>query len=387
MNSHSPQPMALSEFAIAPQPAPQPQAVAQATPHGVLDLGSLGVLDPLLADDRVHDILVNSTHGIYVDVNGQLEDSGLRFQTQEELMAVAEKIMNAVGQRWSEDIPMIDTRLPDGSRVNMVAPPMAVDGLSISIRKFPKNIISLDTMVQRGQITEQMKTFLHHCIEKRLNVIVAGGTGTGKTTVLNALSGSIGARERIVTIEDSAEMRIQVPHVVRLEVKTKKSAEGGECSFAIRDLVKNALRMRPDRIVVGETRGAEAFDMLQAMNTGHEGSMTTLHANSPREALSRLETMITLAAPQLPVRMVRTQIGSSVNLIIQMVRLKDGQRRIERICEIAGMEGEMIIMQDLIVFTPPNGTTPGAYKWVAGSSRNQIVTDAARAAGFLRSFG
>lgn len=387
MNQPSSQPMALSEFARTPTPTASTAPTALATPQGIRDLGSLGPLDALLGDDRVHDILVNSTHGIYVDVDGQLEDSGLRFTSQDELMAVAEKIMGAVGQRWSPDIPMIDTRLPDGSRVNMVAPPMAVDGLSISIRKFPNTVITLDTMVQRGQITDQMKTFLHTCIEKRLNVIVAGGTGTGKTTVLNALSGSIGKKERVVTIEDSAEMRIQVPHVVRLEVKTKKSAEGGECNFAIRDLVKNALRMRPDRIIVGETRGAEAFDMLQAMNTGHEGSMTTLHANSPREALSRLETMITLAAPQLPVRMVRTQIGASVNLIIQMVRLKDGQRRIERICEIAGMEGEMIIMQDLITFNHPSGQNPGVYKWVAGSSRNPIVTEAARAAGFLRTFG
>jgi pilus assembly protein CpaF len=376
--------------ATSPFVSPQPVAVtpthAPVNLHGHQALGSLGPLDRLLEDERVQDILVNGTHSIFVDINGQLEDSGVRFDSHEALMDAAHNIMAAVGQRWSEDIPMIDTRLPDGSRVNMVAPPMAVDGLSISIRKFPKSIITLQEMVQREQITQQMLTFLHACVEKRLNIIVSGGTGTGKTTIINALSGSIGPKERIVTIEDSAEMRLQSQHVVRLEVKTKRSASGAQDSFAIRDLVKNALRMRPDRIVVGETRGAEAFDMLQAMNTGHEGSMTTLHANSPREALSRLETMITLAAPQLPVRLVRQQIAASVNLIFQMVRLKDGQRRIERVCEIAGMEGEMIVMQDLIVFTP-NGTNAGSYKWTAGSSRNPIVTEAARAAGFLRSFG
>lgn len=348
------------------------------------EMPSLGILDALIRDQAIGDILVNGVGSIYVDKGGMLVDSGLRFHTHEEVWEVAERIVRSVGQSLSPDRPMLDTRLPDGSRVNIVAPPMSVDGVSISIRKFPSRQITLKSMVEMGQLTSELMGFLSECVRTRLNIIICGGTGSGKTTLLNALSSSISVDERIVTIEDSAELRLQQPHVVRLEARIAASEEKAHQEVSIRDLVKNALRMRPDRIVVGESRGEEALDVLQAMNTGHDGSMTTLHANSPRDALSRLETMVAMAMPQLPLRLVRQQIASTVNLIINMARCKDGVRRIMHISEISGMEGEVIIMQDLVVYTEATSDHPGQFRWANNSPRNLLVTDAARMAGMMR---
>lgn len=384
------QPVQVAYEAVQPAPAaPAPvDYAAQRAPAapGVVKMPDLGILNQLIADERVHDILVNGTKNIYVDMLGQLQDTGLKFNTNQEVNNIAERIMGAIGHKWDETRPIIDTRLPDGSRVNIVGMPMAVDGVSISIRKFPAHHITLDSMAERGTITREIAEFLKLCAARRLNVIVAGGTGSGKTTMLNALSAAISPKERIVTVEDSAELRLQQPHVVRLEAKPPASPEMPHTAVTIRDLVKNALRMRPDRILVGESRGAEAFDVLQAMNTGHDGSMTSLHANSPREAVTRLETMVSIAMPQLAIRMVRQQIAGTVHLMIQMARSKDGTRRITHIAEIAGMEGEVIVMQDLIVWQDGANGTPGQYKWVAGSPRNQQITDAARTVGMLKTF-
>ena len=348
------------------------------------EMPHLGILDALIKDEKVGDILVNGIGTIYIDKNGKLIDSGIRFETHEQVWAIAETIVKSVGQTLSVDRPMVDTRLPDGSRVNIIAPPMAVDGVSISIRKFPARQITLEAMVKAGQLTPELAIFLSECVHKRLNIVISGGTGSGKTTLLNALSAAISSDERIVTIEDSAELRLQQPHVVRLESRIAASESKAHQEVSIRDLVKNALRMRPDRIVVGESRGEEAMDMLQAMNTGHEGSMTTLHANAPRDALSRLETMVSMAMPQLPLRLVRQQIASTVNLIINMARCKDGVRRITHISEIAGMEGEMIVMQDLLVFTDAAANGQSHFRWANAAPRHQLVTDAARAAGMMR---
>lgn len=386
-------PPAYPEPAPAPQvtplPTPAPAAAAPAAQRAAASsahtMPDLGVLNTLLADEGVHDILVNGTGPIYVDKGGQLVDTGLRYASDEEVWQAAEAIMRAVGHRWSEDRPLIDTRLPDGSRVNIVAPPMAVDGVTISIRKFPAFTITFESMVAAGQLTQPMVEFLRLCTARRLNIIVSGGTSSGKTTLLNVLSSSIDARERIVTIEDSAELRLQQPHVVRLEAKPPLSLDAPHTAVTIRDLVKNALRMRPDRIIVGESRGAEAFDMMQAMNTGHDGSMTSLHANTPREALSRLESMVSQAMPQLSTRIVRQQIASTINLIIQMARGKDGVRRITHISEVAGVEGEVITMQDLMLYQEAQPNRPGEHRWVASSPRNPLVTEAARQAGILRS--
>lgn len=403
-----PEPVFQSAPVLAPAPAPEPIAPVlppvppRPRPDAMLSnqrptnngskrhasantkMPSFGILDPLLADQRVHDILINGMQNIYVDIDGQLQDSGLRFGSEEEIWQLAEKIMQTIGHKWSPERPMIDTRLPDGSRVNIVAPPMAVDGVSISIRKFPAMQITLDSMAENGQLMPELAHFLKLCAARRLNMIVSGGTSSGKTTLLNALSAAISPRERIVTIEDTAELRLQQPHVVRLEAKPPISPDAPHTAVTIRDLVKNALRMRPDRVIVGESRGAEVFDVLQAMNTGHDGSMTSLHANSPREALSRLETMVSLAMPQMATRIVRSQIASTVNLIIQMSRGKDGSRRITHVSEISGMEGEMIVMQDLMTYQEAANGRPGEYRWVTSSPRNMHVTEAAREAGIIR---
>lgn len=368
-------------IAFPPAPTPVPPKRRRAVNQ---DMPSLGLLDKLMEDDHVHDILVNGTQGVFVDVNGQLHETGIRFDSDDEVWKLAETILKSVGQEWSEDRPMIDTRLPDGSRVNIVAPPMAVDGVTISIRKFPSINVTLASMAQRQQITPELAEFLKNCIQQRLNIIVSGGTSSGKTTLLNALSAAISPRERIVTIEDSAELRLQQPHVVRLESKPALSYESQRTAVTIRDLVKNALRMRPDRIIVGESRGAEAFDVLQAMNTGHDGSMTTLHANNPRDGISRLETMMSIAMPQLPPRVLRQQIAATVHMVVQMARSKDGARRITHVSEVAGMEGDMIILQDLILFQEANNSRPAEFRWVAGAPRNPAVTEAARQAGILR---
>lgn len=363
-------------------PTPEPVAHASANPIPMPDLGVLG---PLMKDERIHDILVSGTKPVHVDMDGVLHETQVRFASHDELWQVAERIMAAVGHQWSPDRPMIDTRLPDGSRVNIIAPPMAVDGISISIRKFPKIDITLDSMAASGQLSKEIAEFLKLCASSRLNIIVAGGTSSGKTTLLNALSAAISPRERVVTIEDSAELRLQQPHVVRLEAKAPTSLDAPHTAVTIRDLVRNALRMRPDRIVVGESRGPETFDILQAMNTGHDGSMTSLHANTPREAVGRLETMISLAMPQLSTRVVRQQIASTIHLLVQMTRTKEGARRITHITEVAGMEGETIVMQDLVTLTEPTSGGAAEYKWVAGAPRNTLVAEAARSLGLIRS--
>jgi pilus assembly protein CpaF len=361
-----------------------PAPVAARRPGSAVEMPPLGLLTPLMQDQDVYDILINGIQPIYVDIAGQMMDSGLRYKTHEEVWRLAETIMDTIGVRWNPERPLLDTRLPDGSRVNIVAPPMAVDGVTISIRKFPAIHITLDSMIEKEHLSNEMGDFLRQVVANRVNLIVVGGTSSGKTTLLNALSSAISPTERIVTIEDSAELRLQQPHVVRLEAKLPLTIDNPDSAVTIRDLVKNALRMRPDRIIVGESRGTEAFDVIQAMNTGHDGSMTTLHANSPRDALSKLETMVSMAIPQFPMRIVRQQIASTINLVIQMSRTKEGQRRITHVSELSGLEGETFVLQDLILWADGSNGHPKGYRWTGGAARNPNVVEAARSSGMLR---
>jgi pilus assembly protein CpaF len=328
------------------------------------DMVGLGPLEPLLADDSVNDIMVNGPHQVYVERKGKLELTDVRFRDNPHVMNVAQRIVTRVGRRVDETCPIADARLPDGSRVNVIAPPLAIDGCSISIRKFSKKTITLDVMTRQGNISENLAKVLKIGSACRLNIIISGGTGSGKTTMLNAMSQLIDPAERVVTIEDAAELQLQQPHVVRLETRPPNLEGTGE--ITMRDLVKNALRMRPDRIICGEVRGPEALDMLQAMNTGHDGSMCTLHANNPREALTRMENMIGMASVNLPSKAVRTQIVGAVNLIVQVSRMRDGVRRVTHVTEIIGMEGEVITTQDLFSFEfqgeSREGTLIGQYK-------------------------
>lgn len=312
------------------------------------DMLGFGPLEPLLRDELVTDIMVNGPYQIYVERKGKLDLTDVKFRDNSHVMAIATRIVTGVGRRVDESSPICDARLPDGSRVNVIAPPLAIRGTSISIRKFSQKKITLDMMVNTKNISENMCKVLKICGAIRLNIIISGGTGSGKTTLLNAISRMISHGERIVTIEDAAELQLQQPHVVPLE--TRHANLEGEGEISMRDLVKNALRMRPDRIILGEVRGGEAFDLLQAMNTGHDGSMGTLHANTPREALTRMENLIGMAGVNLPSKAVRTQIAGAVNLIVQISRMRDGVRRITHLTEIVGMEGDVIITQDLFVF-------------------------------------
>jgi pilus assembly protein CpaF len=312
------------------------------------DMLGLGPLEPLLADEAVTDIMVNGPRQVYVERGGKLVLTGVRFRDNTHVMSVASRIVTQVGRRVDESSPLVDARLPDGSRVNIIIPPLAIDGASISIRKFSKRAIDLDLMARQGNISPEMATVLKIASRSRLNILVSGGTGSGKTTLLNALSRMIAADERVVTIEDAAELQLQQPHVVRLETRPPNLEGRGEVHM--RDLVKNALRMRPDRIILGEIRGGEALDMLQAMNTGHDGSLGTLHANRPREALTRLENMVGMSGVNLPTRAVRTQIAAAVQLIVQISRMRDGMRRVTSITEVVGMEGEVITTQELFAF-------------------------------------
>ena len=317
--------------------------------HEILnELFGLGPIEPLLEDATVSDILVNGPDNIYVERAGVLERTDLFFNDSPHLMRIIERIVSRVGRRVDESSPMVDARLTDGSRVNAIIPPLALDGPSMSIRRFGGHKLSAESYIEYGTLTSQMLELLKACVKGKLNVMVSGGTGAGKTTLLNILSSFIPANERIITIEDAAELRLNQPHVVRLE--TRPPNIEGKGAVRQRQLVINALRMRPDRIVVGEVRGEEAVDMLQAMNTGHEGSLTTIHANSPRDALSRLETMIAMAELNLPDRAVRQQIASAINVIVQVARLPDGSRKIISISEVTGMEDSVITMQDLFVF-------------------------------------
>lgn len=309
------------------------------------DMFGIGPIEPLLQDDTVADIMVNGPDQVYVERRGKLELTGLKFRDHAHLTNVAQRIAAAVGRRVDESSPMVDARLPDGSRVNVIMPPLALDGVSISIRKFAKRKLTLQALTAGGSMSPAMNKLLQVAAACRLNIVISGGTGSGKTTLLNALSHFIDSTERIVTIEDAAELQLQQPHVVRLE--TRPANIEGRNAVNQGDLVRNALRMRPDRIILGETRGAEAFDVLQAMNTGHDGSMTTLHANSPRDAVVRLESMVMMANANLPLYSIRRQIASAVHLVVQVERMRDGARRITSITELMGMEGDLIISQDL----------------------------------------
>ncbi|ETX14817.1 CpaF pilus assembly protein, ATPase CpaF [Roseivivax halodurans JCM 10272] len=321
------------------------------------EVKGLGPLEPLLKDDSVSDILVNGPHQIFIEQNGKLRMSDVTFKDERHLLRIIDKIVSAVGRRVDESNPYVDARLADGSRFNAMVPPIAVDGSLVSIRKFKKDKLGIDDLVRYGAFTEEMAVYLQAAVACRLNVIVSGGTGSGKTTTLNALSSFIDDNERILTIEDTAELQLQQSHVGRMESRPPNVE--GKGAVTPRDCLKNALRMRPDRIIVGETRGEEVIDMLQAMNTGHDGSMTTIHANSARDGISRLENMIAMAGIDMPLKAMRSQIASAVNLIVQASRLQDGSRRMTSITEVTGMEGEVISMQEIFRFqrvglTPDN---------------------------------
>jgi pilus assembly protein CpaF len=312
------------------------------------ELFGLGPLEPLLKDQTISDILVNSHRRIYIERRGKLELTNVTFKDDEHLMRVIERIVSSVGRRIDESSPMVDARLQDGSRVNAIIPPLAIDGPVLSIRRFGAEPLRMNALIDNKALTKDIAEMLQMCINARLNVLISGGTGAGKTTLLNALSAYIPETERIVTIEDSAELQLQQPHVVRLETRPPNIEGRGEVTQ--RDLVKNALRMRPDRIVIGEVRGGEAIDMLQAMNTGHDGSLTTVHANTPRDALARLETMIQMTGMRLSDRAMRQQIASALDLVLQVARLSDGSRRVTSISEITGMEGDTITMQEIFMY-------------------------------------
>jgi pilus assembly protein CpaF len=312
------------------------------------ELFGLGPLEPLLADPTISDILVNSHNTIYVERRGKIEVTNVAFKDDEHLMRVIERIVSSVGRRIDESSPMVDARLKDGSRVNAIIPPLSIDGPVLSIRRFGAVPLRMDSLIENKALTKDIADMLEMCVNARLNILISGGTGAGKTTLLNALSAYISEEQRIVTIEDSAELQLQQPHVVRLETRPPNIEGRGEVTQ--RDLVRNALRMRPDRIVIGEVRGGEAIDMLQAMNTGHDGSLTTIHANTPRDALSRLETMIQMTGMRLSERAMRQQVASAIDLVLQVARLSDGSRRVTSISEITGMEGDTITMQEIFMY-------------------------------------
>ncbi len=328
------------------------------------DMLGLGPLEPLLGDESVTDIMVNGPKQIYVERKGKLTLTSASFRDDQHVMSAATRIVSAVGRRVDETVPLVDARLADGSRVNIIIPPLAIDGPTISIRKFAKKKITIDVMERQGNVSPNLGKVLRIASRARLNILISGGTGSGKTTLLNALSQMIDPGERIVTIEDAAELQLQQPHVVRLETRPANLEGKGE--ITMRDLVKNALRMRPDRIILGEIRSSEAIDMLQAMNTGHDGSLGTIHANRPREALMRLENMVGMAGVNLSPMAVRTQIASAVDMIVQISRMRDGVRRVTHVSEVMGMEGDVIIMQDLFLFNftgeGQNGELLGEFK-------------------------
>jgi len=328
------------------------------------ELFGLGPLEPLLKDPTISDILVNRHDTIYIERRGKIERTNVTFKDDEHLMRVIERIVSSVGRRIDESSPMVDARLQDGSRVNAIIPPLAIDGPVVSIRRFGADPLKMAMLVEKNALTKDIADMLQMVVHARLNVLISGGTGAGKTTLLNALSAFIPENERIVTIEDSAELQLQQPHTVRLETRPPNIEGRGEVTQ--RDLVRNALRMRPDRIVIGEVRGGEAIDMLQAMNTGHDGSLTTIHANTPRDALSRLETMIQMTGMRLSDRAMRQQVASAINLVVQVARMSDGTRRLTSISEITGMEGETITMQEIFQYertgVDSQGTVLGRFR-------------------------
>ncbi|CDX22803.1 putative secretory protein kinase, cpaF-like gene [Mesorhizobium sp. ORS 3324] len=312
------------------------------------DVLGYGPLEPLLARDDIADIMVNGSKNVYIEVNGKVEQTGIRFRDNQQLLNICQRIVSQVGRRVDESSPICDARLPDGSRVNVIAPPLSLDGTALTIRKFKKDKLTLDQLVKFGAISPQGAEILKIIGRVRCNVVISGGTGSGKTTLLNCLTNYIDREERVITCEDSAELQLQQPHVVRLE--TRPPNLEGEGEVTMRDLVKNCLRMRPERIIVGEVRGPEVFDLLQAMNTGHDGSMGTIHSNSPRECLNRIESMIAMGGYSLPQKTVREIVVGSVDVIIQAARLRDGSRRITHITEVIGMEGDVIITQDIVLY-------------------------------------
>ncbi len=314
----------------------------------IFEVTGLGPLEPLLGDPTINDILVNSHDKVYVERFGVLEKTPVQFRDEQHLLRIIDKIVSAIGRRIDESQPWVDARLADGSRVNAIIRPCAVDGPALSIRKFSRNPLTLDRLVEHGSLTDRAAEILRGLVQSRLNVLISGGTGSGKTTLLNAMSAYIDGHERVVTIEDAAELQLQQEHVVRLE--TRPASTEGTGAIVQRDLVRNALRMRPDRIIVGEVRGTECFDMLQAMNTGHDGSMTTVHANTSRDALGRLEQMVTMLGADIPARTIRGQIASAINVIVQLARLSDGSRKVVSISEITGMENDVVTIQDIFVF-------------------------------------
>jgi pilus assembly protein CpaF len=342
------------------------------------DMVGLGPLEPLLEDDDVTDVLVNGPFDVFVERRGKLEKTSARFRDAQHLLGVAQRIAAAVGRRIDEASPMVDARLADGSRVNIVLPPLVLNGGTISIRKFPQHALTLDTMVRQQNLSPELAHLLQIAAHSRLNILISGGTGSGKTTLLNAVSQHIDTTERIITIEDAVELRLQQPHVVQMETRPPNIEGAGH--IPQRELVRNALRMRPDRIIVGEVRGPEAFDMLQAMNTGHDGSMTTVHANSPRDALYRVENMVMMANLSLPLKAIRMQVVSALNLIVHIERMRDGVRRVQNVAEIAGMEGDIISARELFTFRyhgeNRDGTIDGTFE--STRMRPDFITRAAR---------
>ena len=340
----------------------------------------LGPLEPLLSDTGISDIMVNGPHGVFVERHGKIEKTDVSFKDNEHLMAVIERIVSKVGRRVDEASPMVDARLADGSRVNVIIPPLAIDGPALSIRRFGVTPLKMENLLANGSLTEEMAAAFEAMVKARMNILVSGGTGAGKTTFLNVLSSSIPNDERIITVEDAAELILQQEHTVRLE--TRPPNIEGKGAITQRDLVRNALRMRPDRIIVGEVRGGEALDMLQAMNTGHDGSISTIHANAPRDALSRIETMVLMAGFDLPSKAIREQIASALNVILQLSRMSDGTRKVVTVSEVTGMEGDVVVMQDIFVFekrgVDRDGKVLGEYR--ATGVRPKFL-DAVHAAG------
>ena len=322
----------------------------------VNEMAGYGPIQPLLDDPQVTEVMVNGPDNVYAERAGKLELTAVKFENEEHLLRIIDRIILPLGRHVDADRPTVDARLPDGSRVNAIVRPVAIDGPTLTIRRFPKERLTTERLIEFNTMTATMATFLRACVAARLNVVISGGTGSGKTTLLNVLSSYIPETERIVTIEDAAELQLQQAHVVRLE--TKPPNVEGQGATSVRDLVRNSLRMRPDRIVVGECRGGEALDMLQAMNSGHDGSLTTLHANTPRDALSRLETMVLMSGAELPIKIVRQYVSSAIDLIVQQSRLRDGTRKVTSITEVAGMEGDTIVLTDIFKFDPTASSDP-----------------------------
>jgi pilus assembly protein CpaF len=342
-----------------------PEDLRKQIVHDILDeLTGYGPIQPLLEDEDISEVMVNGPRKVFIEKKGKLTKSAVTFDDDDHVLRVIDRIILPLGRRVDADSPTVDARLPDGSRVNAVIRPVSIDGPCITIRKFKKDKLSIQQLIDFGSLTPQMAEFIRACVLSHLNIVISGGTGSGKTTLLNVLSSFIPEEERIITIEDAAELQLQQDHVLRME--TKVANTDGKGMVTIRDLVRNSLRMRPDRIVVGECRGGETLDMLQAMNTGHDGSLTTLHANSPRDAISRMETMVLMAGMDLPLKVVRQQISSAVDLIIQQSRLKDGSRKVTAITEVVGMEGDVVVLTDIFKFeqtgTGENGKILGELK-------------------------